>query len=244
MKLNPVLSPTRHTVAAATLAALALLAAGTTHSQTVVPTSFDGKLIQQFFSAQSVGGATNGPSFTSVSDADDEEYQVLGGPGPGALGVVPWGQGLGSSNNRLTFDFAGNQLTIKYTVVDAAQPLMTNFSYAFELADSSLSITGISGGPVNFGDAQSAPGITVSPLSPVPVFNAYGGYRFEASNLFTGPGGNLLAGGYTAVYEIGLLQTVAAVPEPATYASMALGLGLVGAVLRRRQAQAKAKTAA
>jgi hypothetical protein len=59
-----------------------------------------------------------------------------------------------------------------------------------------------------------------------------GTYAFEVTGTISG-----LAAGQPASY-VGNLQTVAAVPEPETYALLAGGLGMVGFMARRRKPQA------
>ena len=59
-----------------------------------------------------------------------------------------------------------------------------------------------------------------------------GTYAFEVTGTISG-----LAAGQPASY-VGNLQTVAAVPEPETYALLIAGLGMVGFMGKRRQKQA------
>lgn len=132
----------------------------------------------------------------------------------------------------ITIDWAGGPTETLQLDPTAGQPDAAGSDYVlYSLISDNLGNNGIF-----FGDAATGGWVGTGPTSGGLVQQSHSDYWTPAFYSGSGLQANLVPGSYTGAY--GSVLRIAAVPEPATWAIMLLGVGLLGGWLRIRRRNA------
>lgn len=188
----------------------------------------------------STGSSTAGDVYSFGLDADRALGTVLSGTNAALFGAV-FTNGLGSAITALTFDFAGEQWR---SVVGAADRL--DFQYRLSGGNidtgtwidvNSLDILAVVTGATgavngNLAANRALYNATIGGLN-IAAGQSFA-FRFVDVDFAPGADAGLALDDVTLTATTGVAP---AVPEPATWATMVAGFGLLGGALRRRSAR-------
>lgn len=158
--------------------------------------------------------------------------------GDGAVVVLPAGPGAFSAPINFAVSGTAGNFTATFTFLNPFDPAAATGSASFTFDPDQLVFTGGTFGP----GSDFAIGSPTSPAGSA-ITVSLGNLAFGAQTL-TLMGTFSPTGNGTAVVGGSLNLTESAVPEPATWAMFILGFGVLGAGLRRRNAQVTSAKAA
>lgn len=185
----------------------------------------------------SAGGSTNGFSIGTTTDLG---ARVQAPPASSAAGLIDWYPEHNTDGLRIPTLAVFNigelpailQLTLRYDVWTSASNLGRTTTYADAIAGMEVDCSNCDLTSPYFYGAESLDYIPLG-FHPTTVNSGYELKGYEVLTITLQPNGGLQVYGNNSS-----LISLAAVPEPAAWATMLAGFGLAGATLRRRRAAA------